>query len=697
MKRVFASFITAVFIIIPLLSYPLTRENWPTYMGNQYLTGNNDGIIPETQGLMWTFQASGRLFNPVSVNGRVFVVSTDHYLYCLDAADGTLLWEFKAEGPLTRMITVYEGYVYLPAGRFIYCLEEENGTLIWGRRDPSFGFYGTPTVARGKIFYGNRRGFYARELRNGHLMWENTQIYTYGGFPSYWNGMVYTLSKEFQKGSAFVVALNEEDGSVVWDTALENVPNFFSPVVYNERIYLTYGNLLGVFDAETGERLFQTHFEQDVASHPVFSQGNLFVSLSDGKIMKIDPETGEYGQVHEVSYGTQFAVVGSYLFIPEKGEQGALITVDASEGKTLHRTPMLQGEPSTLTISKGVLFVPAENTLLAIGDGRWLQATYAPRREVQRPGTEREEQARGLLPEAGRETKKDERLSEAEKGPEKTEAEGPQGEESAEKAPERGSGADVGEKPAEIGMASKKQKGEAAEPGAEGFEPETSKAMEKTPGEQVEPVIEKAKITGELKDRDTGAPLDGSVEATTELGSGEVVKKKEDIAGGKFEVEVPREGKTDLVFSSPGYTFETITLPDEKAIDDLSLQPLELSLSRVKKGERLKVESIHFKTESANLEPGSLSTLNTLLDMLRQNPKITIEIEGHTDSTGTSVFNQKLSVLRAESVADWLIRNGISSIRMKTRGYGDTRPVADNKTAEGRRKNRRTEILITDD
>jgi outer membrane protein OmpA-like peptidoglycan-associated protein/outer membrane protein assembly factor BamB len=682
MKRVFTSFIITVFVFIPLISYPVTRENWPTYMGNQYLTGNNDGIIPETQGLMWTFQSSGRLFNPVSVNGRVFVVSTDHYLYCLDAADGTLLWEFKAEGPLTRMVTVYEGFVYLPAGRFIYCLEEENGTLIWGRRDPSFGFYGTPTVARGKIFYGNRRGFYARELKNGHLVWENTQIYTYGGFPSYWNGMVYTLSKEFQKGSAFVVALNEENGSVVWATALENVANFFSPVVYDERIYLTYGNLLGVFDAETGERLFQTRFEQDVASHPVFSQGNLFVSLSDGKILKIDPETGTYEQVYDVSYGTQFAVVGSYLFIPEKGEQGALVTVDASEGKTLHRTPTLQGEPSTLTISKGVLFVPAQNTLLAIGDGRWLQATYAPRREAQRPGPEREEGAR-------------ERFPESEKAPEKPEAERPPGEKLEQKAPDEGSG--EGEKSPEIGMALKKQKEEAPEPGAEGLAPETSREMEKTPKEQPAPVPEKAKITGELRDRDTGAPLDGSVEATTELDSGEVVKKKEEVSGGKFEVEVPKEGKTDLVFSSPGYTFKTITLPDEKAIDDLSLQPLELSLSRVKKGERLKVESIHFKTESANLEPGSLSTLNTLLDMLRQNPNVKIEIEGHTDSTGTSAFNQKLSVLRAESVADWLIRNGISSTRMKTRGYGDTRPVADNKTPEGRRKNRRTEILIVDD
>jgi outer membrane protein OmpA-like peptidoglycan-associated protein len=80
--------------------------------------------------------------------------------------------------------------------------------------------------------------------------------------------------------------------------------------------------------------------------------------------------------------------------------------------------------------------------------------------------------------------------------------------------------------------------------------------------------------------------------------------------------------------------------------------------------------------------------------MMRENPDIRIEIAGHTDSTGTKKLNQRLSELRAESVASWLIQNGISSTRIVTRGFGDTRPVADNSAEEGRRKNRRTEILI---
>ena len=200
-----------------------------------------------------------------------------------------------------------------------------------------------------------------------------------------------------------------------------------------------------------------------------------------------------------------------------------------------------------------------------------------------------------------------------------------------------------------------------------------------------------------MKDRDSGRPLSGTVEATTELESGTIVKSEEVIRGGKFEIEIPKEGQTDLILSSPGYTFETITLPDEKAIDDLTLQPLELSLSRVKKGEKLKFESIEYMLGSANLEPSSIGTLDKMLIMMKENPRISIEIAGHTDSTGSKELNLKLSKLRAESVANWLIRNGILSKRIITKGYGDTKPVADNRTEDGRRKNRRTEVLIIDD
>jgi outer membrane protein OmpA-like peptidoglycan-associated protein/outer membrane protein assembly factor BamB len=583
--------VLAFLLLVPSLCFPVFRENWPTYMGNQYLTGNNDGIIPEGDGILWSFSSPGKLYNPVSVNNRVYIVSTDSYLYCLDAADGSLLWKFKAEGPLTRMVCVYEERVFLPAGRFLYCLDAEKGKVLWGRRDQAFGFYGTPTIAEGRLFYGNRKGFYARELRNGHLVWENHDIYTYGGFPSYWNGMVYTVSKEFQQEAARLVALDEKEGSVRWETVIENVPNIFSPVVYDEKIYLALGNKLAVFNAETGEMLFERAFSEQVASNTTFSNGRIFLSLRDGRIMTVDPEDGRYELLFTAPFGTQFATVGSHLFVPLKGEEGALGVVDADTGDIKQKIYIDEGEPSAITIASGTVFLPASTTLYALGDGRFF----------------------------------------------------------ARAQPKEGE------------------------------------------------TIESETVRGNLRDRDSGVLLSGTVESTTQLPGGAIIRQEEEITKGSFEIDVPMEGTTDLVFSSPGYTFESITLASAAAIDDLSKMPLELTLPKAKKGERLTIESIHFKTGSANLEPGSLGVLNRLLKMMQDNPYLEIEIAGHTDSTGTPKLNLELSHRRAEAASDWLIRNGILSKRIRIVGYGDTKPVADNSTEEGRRKNRRTEITIIDD
>ena len=617
------------FLAQPL--YAFLEENWPTYMGNQYLTGNNDGIIPQGDNVLWKFTSPGRLYNPVGTKDRVFVVSTDNHLYCLDMRNGNILWRFQAEGALTRMVVVYKDKVYLPAGQFIYCLDIEDGRVLWGRKDPSIGFYGTPTVAEGKIFYGNRKGFYARELLNGHLVWDNPEIYTYGGFPSYWNGLVYTVSKEFQKESARLIGLNAADGSIMWQATLENVSNIYSPVVYQERIYLAFGNQIGVFDASTGEKLWDKVFIAPVASHPVFSHGYIYLSLLEGTILRIDPENGRWSPLFSVPYATQFAVVGSYLYIPVKVPHGEVAVVDATSGLEVRRITTGEGEPSALTVSRGIALVSSAKGLVAVGKGSFLGTVssgggFGTGRTID-TGTVSDQWGR-----AGE-------IAEAEPAAD-----------------------DDGRSSGRRGRAS---------------QDEDTKT-----------------IQGGVREKYTDRPLDGTVEATTTFNDGSIAHREEGFRGGFFEIDVPREGETDLLISSPGFTFETITLPDAKAVDDLSLEGIEVSLSRARRGEKIRVDTIHFETGKANLEPGSIPTLHKLYDMLSDNPEIRIEIAGHTDSTGSDETNQRLSELRAESVAGWLIQNGITSTRITTKGYGESMPIADNATEDGRRQNRRTEISI---
>jgi outer membrane protein OmpA-like peptidoglycan-associated protein len=103
---------------------------------------------------------------------------------------------------------------------------------------------------------------------------------------------------------------------------------------------------------------------------------------------------------------------------------------------------------------------------------------------------------------------------------------------------------------------------------------------------------------------------------------------------------------------------------------------------------------ILFDLDSAALRPESRSTLRDLAANFQRYPDELIDVEGHTDSTGTSAHNQVLSERRANSVRDFLAENGVPSRSISAAGYGETRPKASNSTPEGRQLNRRVEIHI---
>ncbi|TFH85358.1 OmpA family protein [Billgrantia azerbaijanica] len=101
---------------------------------------------------------------------------------------------------------------------------------------------------------------------------------------------------------------------------------------------------------------------------------------------------------------------------------------------------------------------------------------------------------------------------------------------------------------------------------------------------------------------------------------------------------------------------------------------------------------VNFAFDSAELRPEASTRLDEVAARLRENPEITVTIEGHTDSVGSNEYNRDLSQRRADSVRDYLVSQGIAANRMRTIGYGEERPVATNDTDAGRAQNRRVEI-----
>jgi outer membrane protein OmpA-like peptidoglycan-associated protein len=140
---------------------------------------------------------------------------------------------------------------------------------------------------------------------------------------------------------------------------------------------------------------------------------------------------------------------------------------------------------------------------------------------------------------------------------------------------------------------------------------------------------------------------------------------------------------------------------DQAAAAQQRAQKLESALAdlQAKKTDRglvITLGDVLFATGRADLKSGARRSLEKLSAFLHQYPERSVQVEGFTDSVGTDDYNQGLSERRADAVRDALTGMGISSDRIRTRGFGKSSPVADNETASGRQQNRRVEVVISE-
>jgi OOP family OmpA-OmpF porin len=106
------------------------------------------------------------------------------------------------------------------------------------------------------------------------------------------------------------------------------------------------------------------------------------------------------------------------------------------------------------------------------------------------------------------------------------------------------------------------------------------------------------------------------------------------------------------------------------------------------------LDHVLFDFDKTAIKPDGAKILDRLVAFLKENPDKRVDLEGHTDWIGTDKYNQGLSERRANSVKSHLTKNGVNASRIAMRGFGKTKPIADNKTSDGRAKNRRVEVKV---
>lgn len=206
-----------------------------------------------------------------------------------------------------------------------------------------------------------------------------------------------------------------------------------------------------------------------------------------------------------------------------------------------------------------------------------------------------------------------------------------------------------------------------------------------------------AKVTyvkGTVFDADSREMLDGKIQIIN-LNTNQVVFDDiSDFETGEF-LATMAIGKTfGLNVSKDGYLFfsQNFTLENHSGEKPFHIK---VPLQKIKVGGMVVLNNIFFDTNRFNLLPESKVELQQLIQFLNANPQISIQISGHTDDVGDDKSNLVLSGNRAKTVYDYLITNKVSPSRLSYKGYGESKPVDENNTEQGRKNNRRTEFIIT--
>ena len=200
-------------------------------------------------------------------------------------------------------------------------------------------------------------------------------------------------------------------------------------------------------------------------------------------------------------------------------------------------------------------------------------------------------------------------------------------------------------------------------------------------------------MKGKVYDKETGKLLKADYELIN-LSTRKIIVKSVTDETGNFLICLPSGYNYGINVSKPGYLFysENFMFEGMHTVSEPYIK--RIILNPIKVGEKMQLSNVFYEIDSWQLKQESMTELNNLVTLLSGNKNLVMEIGGYTDSTGSVEYNMVLSEKRALSVVNYLIRNGISAERLKYKGYGNTSPLGDNVTIEGRKLNRRTEAKI---
>jgi len=209
-------------------------------------------------------------------------------------------------------------------------------------------------------------------------------------------------------------------------------------------------------------------------------------------------------------------------------------------------------------------------------------------------------------------------------------------------------------------------------------------------------VVEEKSLTvfkGKVIDAITKNPIDAAIEIVLNETGKIYTSFHSNSATGKFLLSLPAGANYGISVAADGYLFhsENFDLPKGDGFNSVNK---DIELKNIKVGSNIALRNVFFNTGKWEVKDDSYPELARLISLLADVPSLKIEISGHTDNVGAESFNELLSQRRADAVVNYLVGKGVDKKRLSAKGYGQSKPVDSNDTAEGRALNRRTEFEI---
>jgi outer membrane protein OmpA-like peptidoglycan-associated protein len=197
-------------------------------------------------------------------------------------------------------------------------------------------------------------------------------------------------------------------------------------------------------------------------------------------------------------------------------------------------------------------------------------------------------------------------------------------------------------------------------------------------------------ISGNVSNSKTGVGISAKI-----LFKSDSLYETTSSSDGRFQLTIPATKVYNIEVQSSNF----VNLSERLDIHTFELKTLEMNfkLQPIEIGTVVNLKNILFYMGTTSLLEESYPELNVIVDFLKNNPKVEIELDGHTDNRGDAKKNLVLSQQRVERIKSYLVSKGISSRRIKGKGFGGTKPIATNDSEEARKLNRRVEFVILKD